>query len=87
MVNHMPPSAMDDAFTALKVGGHFCTGFRAFYDVPGQKDGYRDKLDAFEKAGLMKRILLKEFTRGFKGGIDLFTEQPSVAVVYLKLKN
>ena len=58
---------MEDAHAALKVGGHFITAYRGYLDEPGEKHGFRDKLDQLEKEGKWKQVYKEKFQRGTKG--------------------
>jgi hypothetical protein len=81
MPNHMPPAAMDDIHCSLKSGGYFVTAMRAFLYVDGEKHGYKDKIEELIKDGKFKLVRKGDFTRGYKDGHELFSEQPSVFVV------
>ena len=72
--NHMPPSAMDDIHISLKPGGFFITAMRSYLWVDGEQHGYKDKVEQLIKEGKMKLVDKGHFTRGYKGGIEMFSE-------------
>ena len=78
--NHMPPQALEDCHACLKTGGHFVTAIRTYLWVQGEKHGYRDKLDEMFNKGQLKLIGTKEFSRGHKDGIEMFSEQASIMI-------
>jgi hypothetical protein len=81
MPNHMPPSAIDDIHCSLKTGGYFVTAMRSYLFVDEEKHGYKDKINELIRDGKFRLHSQGDFTRGYKGGIDLFKEEASVYVV------
>lgn len=45
---HIPNAGLDDIHASLKVGGHFCAGWRTFYLEPGEENGFYEKLKEME---------------------------------------
>ncbi len=41
---HIPNAGLDDIHAALKLGGYFVAGWRTFYLVPGDENGFFEKL-------------------------------------------
>ena len=81
----IPCGGFDDAYVALKVGGHFVTSYRKFLDTPGDVAGYRDTLDRLEQAGKWKRVYESTHMRGNNNsGVDLWTEMEFNLVAYQK---
>ena len=72
--NHMPPSAFEDCHAVLKKGGLFVTAVRKALWAPGEKHGFRDKLDKMFAKGNFKVVGTKEFKRGHKDRIALFAQ-------------
>jgi SAM-dependent methyltransferase len=83
--NHFPPAALDDIHVCLKVGGYMVTAMRSYLYIDGDSHGYKDKFNELVRDGKFKVVSKGDFTRGSKGGIELFSEQPSIFVVMQKL--
>lgn len=79
--NHFPPDAINDIHQSLKTGGYFITAMRSYLWVEGEKHGYKDKVEELISAKKFKQIGEGTFTRGYKGGIEMFAEQSSTYIV------
>lgn len=77
----MPPAALEDCHSCLKPGGYFITAVRTYLWAQGEKHGYRDKLDEMFAQGKLKLIGTKDFKRGHKDGIEMFSEMDSILVI------
>ena len=83
--SHIPSSAMDDCYAALRVGGYFVTAMRNCYWVLGNEEGYREKLEKFVEEGKFKLVNHTQFRRGVEGEVGLFAPCDSHMVSYQKI--
>jgi hypothetical protein len=79
--NHMPSSEMDLIHISLKPEEYFVTAMRSYLREDGEKHGYKDKIEELIKAGKMKLVSMRDFTRRYKDGIEMLAEQPRFFVV------
>ena len=77
----MPPAALEDCHSCLKTGGYFITAVRTYLWEQGEKHGYRDKLDEMFAKGNLKLVDTKNFKRGHKDGIEMFSEMDSILII------
>ena len=87
VVNHCPAAGMEDAISALKVGGYFVTSLRKMYWINGEACGYKDIIDKMVSEGRIAVTKKFEFKRGIPDSADsLYQEMESVLFVCQKLQ-
>lgn len=66
-IGHVPPTGYDEVYASLKKGGYFVFGIRSCFWMNGEKEGFKDKVDAMIAEGKFKNLHEHEWQHGVEG--------------------